>query len=389
MDGLSAASSGMLADERMQQVIMNNIANLSTPGYKQSTGVLSAFPAQLAQKYMAGSNGANAKTLGVVNNGTLFQESVSNFTQGQLATTNQPLDLAITDPMTSGTSVYAATANGTKTVSTLSFVVGKGGVIETANGDPILAVDATGKPVAGARVVVNKAFTGLDLFGETGSPVIDAKGHPSYTIVDSKGNAVSGLHLSMTSSSTGGMHAFFAVENVDAQGKSRVALTRDGHFQAGSNHLLYNAAGQRVLAIGANGQPILNSAIYLNKAYTGTAIFGKNGAPLKDAQGNLSYEVVGLNGKPLANATFTTTEANVNTLQPLGTTDFLMTPSTQLAASQATITPGALELSNANDTQNMVDMLTVYRSYEANSKVILTISTQQQSTDQLGAVANL
>lgn len=379
----------MLADERLQQVIMNNISNLSTPGFKQSTGVLAAFPAQLAQRYTAGSDGADAQTLGVVNNGTFFQESVSNFTQGNVSGTNQPLDVAITDPATSGTSVYAATPNGTKTVSTLSFVVGKGGVIETSLGDPILAVNASGQPVAGARVVVNKAFTGLDLFGETGSPVIDAKGHPSYTIVDSKGNALSGLHLSMTSSSTGGMHAFFAVENVDTQGKTRVALTRDGHFQAGSNHLLYNAAGQRVLAIGANGQPILNSAIWLNPAYTGKDIFGANGTPLRDAQGNLSYEVVGLNGKPLAGASFTTTDANVNTLQALGTTDFLMTPSTTLTTSQATITPGALESSNANDTQNMVDMLTVYRSYEANSKVVQTISTQEQSTDQLGAVANL
>ena len=389
MNGVTAAASGMSADELMQQIIMNNMANLQTPGFKQSTGVLSAFPQILLNAYQAGSNGVGAKPLGSSYNGVTLQESIGNFSQGQLQTTSYPYDVAITDPPSAGTSVYALTPQGVQTVSTLSFVIGKGGVVETANGDPVLPVDALGQPQQGARILANKAYKGLDLFGASGVPVIDANGKSSYTVTSTNGQAVSGLHVLMTSATYQGIHSFFAVENVDAQGKTRIALTRDGHFQVDSNNLLYDAAGQRVLAIGANGAPIAGSAIRMNPAYTGTKYFGANGVALKDANGNLSYEAIGANGQPIAGASFGATAVNVATLQPLGVNDYLLTPTSVLAKSTATLTPGAIEASNANNTQSMVDMLTVYRSYQADSKVIQTVSTDDQGLDQLGSVANL
>ena len=402
MDALSSAASGMLADERLQQVIMNNISNLSTPGFKQSSGQLMAFPNELVTRYLSGHSTSGQTPVGVVNNGTLFQESVSNFTQGTINQTGQPFDLAISDPVSTGTSVYALipgqgnAAAQPQNVSTPSFVVGHGGVIETTQGAPILPVDVNGKPIAGARVIVNPKYKGLDLFGETGSPVYDAAGQASYLIKSINGapitqaNGQPGAFLHMTSSVTGGMHSFFAVENIDASGGKRVALTRDGHFQVGSDHLLYNATGQRVLAIGANSQPLLNSAVLINPAYQGKSYFGQGGQPLFDAAGNPSYRIVSTTGRPLPGATFGAVSVDVNTLQALGQTDFLLTPTSVMKKSAAAIQAGALEQSNANDTQNMVDMIAVYRSYEANQRMVQTIDTTLQKTvSDIGVVTGL
>ncbi|MCY0903040.1 MAG: flagellar basal body protein [Firmicutes bacterium] len=424
MDGLGAVGSGMLADERMQQVIMNNIANLSTPGYKQSTGELMAFPQMLAERYMLG-DGQDATAIGSMSDGTLFQEAVGNFSQGPITPTNQPLDLAIQDPLNAGTAVYALVPPGQSTlaggagagaagragtgaggaagaaqpqiVSTLSFVVGRGGVIETSQGDPVVPVDAAGNPIAGARVIKNPAFKGLELFGDTGAPVVDVNGQPSYHIVGANGQALSTSGVSpeatlrMASAATGGVHAFFAVLNVDASNQTRVALTRDGHFQVASDHYLYDATGQRVLAVGANGQPLQNSAIYVNPAYSGQAIFGANGVVLRDGQGNPSYEVVNATtGRPLAGAAFGTVAVDVNSLQPLGQSDYVMTPTTQIQRSQATIQAGALEGSNTNSTQSMVDMLNVFRNYQADQDSEQTISqAMMQAAQQVGTVPGL
>lgn len=388
MDGLTAASSGLLADERLQQVVMNNISNLSTPGFKQSAGELMAFPEQLLQRY-GYDQGLPGNALGAVNNGSLFQESVSNFTQGLIKSTGQPFDLALSDPPVLGTSVYTETGGQATLQSTLSFVVGKGGLIETAQGAPIIPVDAAGNPIPNARVHVNPQFKGLDLFGEDGSPVVDAAGHPSYQVVDAKGQPLAGAVVRMTSAQTGGVHSFFPIENVDAQGRTRVALTRDGHFQVGADQYLYSATGQRVLAVGANGQPILNSAIRINPAYQGTAYFGPGGQPLRDGAGNLSYVAVRQGGQPIAGAALGPIAVDVGTLQPLGSAEFVLTPQSQVLRSQASVQAGALESSNADDTQNMVDMLAIYRSYEANQKMAQTIDTELQQTVTVGTVQGL
>ena len=391
MDGLTSALSGMLADERLQQVAMNNISNISTPGFKQSSGALMAFPQYLLQSYNY-ANGQTISNIGTVNNGVFFQEALSNFTQGGTTQTGQPFDLAIQDPLTSGSVVYTLGASGGSTTltNTQSFIVGQGGVVEAANGSPVLPVDASGNPIATGRIVVNPKYKGVDIFGANGSPVYDTSGQPSYHILDTKGQVIPGANARVVDATTSGLHAMFAVENIDAAGKGQVALTRDGHFQVGSDHLLYNSLGQRVLAIGANGQPILNSAIRINPNYHGNSYFGVNGAPLKDANGQPSYEVVNTAGQPLTTANFGVTNVNVNSLQSLGATDYLPTSTTAFSTSNASVQVGALESSNTNSTQALTDMLSIYNSYQADQKVITAINqTLQAATTQVGTVQGL
>ena len=348
-----------------------------------------AFPQYLLQSYNY-VNGQPISNIGTVNNGVFFQEALSNFTQGGITQTGQPFDLAIQDPLTSGSVVYSLNAGKASLTNTQSFIVGKGGVVEAANGSPVLPVDANGNPILTGRIVINSKYKGVDIFGANGSPVYDAGGQPSYHIVDTKGQAIPGANARVVDATSSGLHAMFAVENIDASGKSEVALTRDGHFQVGSDHLLYNSVGQRVLAIGANGQPILNSAIRINPNYHGNTYFGVNGAPLKDTNGQLSYEVVTATGKPLVNANFGVTNVNVNSLQPLGATDYLPTTTTAYSTSNASVQAGALESSNTNSTQALTDMLSIYNNYQANQKVITSINqTLQAATTQVGTVQGL
>lgn len=379
----------MISDERLQQIVMNNISNLSTTGFKASSGVLMGFPEMLMQRYnyMTGQVGAK---IGTVNNGVLMQEAMANFTQGGITNTGQPFDLAIQDPLTSGADVYALQNGKATLANTHSIVVGVGGVVETAGKQPILPMDGNGNPLTTGRIVANPKYKGAGLFGANGSPVYDANGQPSYHIVDTKGNAVAGASVRVVDAISSGFHSMFAVENVTSAGKGEVALTRDGHFQVGSDHLLYNSLGQRVLAMGTNGAPILNSAIRINPNYNGSAYFGVNGVPLTDAQGQVSYQVVNSQGQPLANAKFGATSVDVNSLQPLGATDFLPTAATVYSVSASSIDPGALESSNTNSTQAMTEMLNIYNSYQADQKVIQSIdTTMQAATSQLGTVSGI
>lgn len=396
MQGLNVAASGLLADERWQQVVMNNVANASTPGFKESSGALMAFPNQLELRYSYGGNPSVATPVGVVTNGALFQEAVGNFSQGLIQQTGQPLDLALQDPVQQGTAVFVAAPGapgGAQRVNTLSFVVGKGGVIETAQGAPVVPVDSAGNPIANARAIVNPLYKGLNLFGENGSPVQDAAGQMSYTLSLTNGKpipAAAGAFLRMTNSVTGGVRSFFAVANTNAQNVTSVALTRDGHFQVGANHLLYNATGQRVLAVGANGQPLLQSAIMLNPAYTGQNYFGANGAPLHAANGQPSYLIVTPAGKPLAGAHFGAVGVDSGTLRALGATDFLPTAQSHYVAPPGTMQAGALEMGNVNGTNNVMQMLSIYQNYMADQKVAQTIDSMLSSTvTSVGAVQGL
>ena len=54
--GLYTATSGMMANNRNQQILTNNLSNANTPGFKQDQTVLRAFPAQLIKAMGTGKN---------------------------------------------------------------------------------------------------------------------------------------------------------------------------------------------------------------------------------------------------------------------------------------------------------------------------------------------
>lgn len=104
--GLYTATSGMMANNRKQQILTNNLANASTPGFKQDQTVLRAFPEQLIKAMEMGSitKGGNKiplgqKLVGTLNTGVYAQEGVPSFLQGMLKDTGNTTDISILDEM--------------------------------------------------------------------------------------------------------------------------------------------------------------------------------------------------------------------------------------------------------------------------------------------------
>ncbi|MFC7319334.1 flagellar hook-basal body protein [Halobacillus campisalis] len=101
--GFNTAASGMIANQRMQETLSNNIANSNTPGYKADQGTMRAFPELLLQQ-MGGetiptSSGGltlpTQKELGSLNTGVYMQEAVPEFSQGDVRETGNTTDLAL------------------------------------------------------------------------------------------------------------------------------------------------------------------------------------------------------------------------------------------------------------------------------------------------------
>lgn len=83
--GFQQGLSGLNAASKSLDVIGNNISNASTVGFKQGQ-------TQFADVYANSLNGSSAGTTGI---GTKVSGVVQQFTQGNITTTNNPLDIAI------------------------------------------------------------------------------------------------------------------------------------------------------------------------------------------------------------------------------------------------------------------------------------------------------
>ncbi|WHY88384.1 flagellar hook-basal body protein [Neobacillus novalis] len=94
--GIESASSGMIALQRKQDALTNNLANAETPGYKQDSSPLRAFPEMLLEQ-IHNQSSAPGRKIGSLTMGVYNQETLALFTQGSLVSTNSPFDVAIND----------------------------------------------------------------------------------------------------------------------------------------------------------------------------------------------------------------------------------------------------------------------------------------------------
>jgi flagellar basal-body rod protein FlgG len=93
---LYSAATGMEAQQLNLNTIANNLANVSTPGFKRSKIEFQDLLYQTPRKAGADSGGGNLVPTGVeVGNGSRVASTSKVFTQGQLTNTGEKLDLAI------------------------------------------------------------------------------------------------------------------------------------------------------------------------------------------------------------------------------------------------------------------------------------------------------
>ncbi|WP_067926769.1 flagellar hook-basal body protein [Alicyclobacillus shizuokensis] len=386
--GLTTAAAGMVADERMQQLLANNLANLETPGFKASDGSMLSFPNQLlaAMDYSGESGGKSP--IGQLGTGVVFQEGVPLFSQGDLTQTGRNLDVGIRDQTPTGTYATVVGPGGQPESAAGTVTVGAGGRL-SLDGQPLAVLDANGNVLAGVYAIRNPAYQGQALYAADGEPDYDASGNPSYLFANAAGQVLASpqdaawqdASIRVGNEQDMGWHSFFAVAYTSPEGAAGVALTRDGHFEVNAQHTLVDAAGHAVLPVDANGQPIVGARIVINPNYQGDTLFAADGGPVFDAAGQPSYEVVGANNQPLAGARLGLVDADVTQLQPLGETEYMLgtlNPQTVIAALRpgtGDLSPGSLEQSNADAASTVTNMMMVIGQYQANQQVIQTEDT--------------
>ncbi|MDR1615767.1 MAG: flagellar hook-basal body protein [Syntrophomonadaceae bacterium] len=94
---LYTAGAGMMLQLVRQDAAANNLANCNTVGYKKDTVVSAAFPGMLmsrmGEKGLAA--GRNYEIIGPVSTGASMEGVFTNYTQGNMQKTDNPLDAAI------------------------------------------------------------------------------------------------------------------------------------------------------------------------------------------------------------------------------------------------------------------------------------------------------
>ncbi|MEC5424493.1 flagellar hook-basal body protein [Virgibacillus sp. C22-A2] len=100
--GFYTAASGMIAQQRHQEALSNNIANANTPGYKADQASLRAFPEMLIQqmgkKNIPTTQGINLPVqnpIGSLNTGVYVHETAPNYVQGDVRETGLTTDMAL------------------------------------------------------------------------------------------------------------------------------------------------------------------------------------------------------------------------------------------------------------------------------------------------------
>jgi len=147
--GLYAAASGMLAVEGRQEVIANNLANVSTPGFKRHEPAQLGFYQVLADRmrrpFVFNQEAAPA-------GGVKFVEAMPDTSNGALRDTGNALDMALEGP---GFFVVS-TPGGDRFTRAGSFSVDIDGHLATKDGFKLQSVGGQPLDVRGSNVVVDQ-----------------------------------------------------------------------------------------------------------------------------------------------------------------------------------------------------------------------------------------
>jgi flagellar hook protein FlgE len=141
---LLAGVSGLQASEQMLDVVGNNLANLNTTGFKSQTSLFSDLLYQTLSPASSSSTGGGTNPL-QVGFGTQTSTLDTNFTQGALKTTGNPLDVAI-----QGSGFFVAN-NGTQDLYTRAGafnIDANGYLVDPATGDKIQRTGSVGEASA-------------------------------------------------------------------------------------------------------------------------------------------------------------------------------------------------------------------------------------------------
>jgi flagellar hook protein FlgE len=391
--------SGLNGAAKNLDVIGNNVANAATVGFKTSA-------TQFADVYANSLAGGGGASIGL---GVQVADVAQNFSQGSMTTTANPLDLAI-----NGGGFYRLSDNGTITYTRNGqFHLDDQGYVINATGERLTGylANATGAIVAGAPVDLQISFADIAPNRTTQADVLanlDSRNGTlaaasfnindpatyhnatSMTVFDSLGNPHTlSLYFVKTAANTWSVFGGNDGAQIGAGALGTLAFTTSGAINTGATTF------PSVVALTATTGAVTPYNVTLD--FAGSTQFGSPfGVTQLTQDGYASGRLIGFsvgadgivlgrysNGQSRAQgqvalANFT----NANGLQPLGNNQWAETPESgqPLVGAPNTGTlgvlqSGAVEESNVDLTQELVNMITAQRVYQANAQ---TIKTQDQ-----------
>lgn len=180
MDGMKMATQGMLSMSLKQDLIANNLANVSTAGYKKESIGFTSFT-EVMNREMGAINGPVQQTGymekvgGMDVDGGLYASSATHFSQGSLKETGDPFTLALDD---NGRNFFVVKGNDGEVRFTRngSFRLDSQGHVRTSDGSMLMGVDGSGNKVP-IKVAEGKSF----VVDADGTVKIDNK--PAYKLL--------------------------------------------------------------------------------------------------------------------------------------------------------------------------------------------------------------
>jgi flagellar hook protein FlgE len=407
--GFQQGLSGLNATAKSLEVIGNNIANSATYGAK-------AARAEFADVYAAALNGAGANPIGI---GVNLVAVSQQFTQGNIMTTDNPMDLAINGSgffqVTDGNSPISYTRNGQFKVDREGYIVNNSlqkllgypasgtGVIQPGTAVP-LQLPTSGidpQPTANISLEMN-LDSRLAVNAPAAAPLINFSDPTTYnnatsmTVYDAKGQDVA-LTYYFQKSATDTWNVFITANGTSVGGTNLAptAVTTISFPANGSAPIApagavavnipasTNAAGAQTLAIPGVLLDVTRASQF--GASFGVTDMTQDGY----APGQLSSITVENNGIVMARYSNGQSKPagqieianfrNPQGLQPLGDNGWGRTFSsgdpilgTPGNGNLGVLQSGALEESNVDLTGELVSMITAQRAYQANAQSIKT-----------------
>ena len=403
--------SGLNATSRALDVVGNNIANSSTVGFKSANG-------HFADVYAASLSGTGTSQIGI---GTTLAAVFQQFTQGNISSTNNPLDIAI-----NGNGFFRVTRDGsTNYTRNGQFHPNEQGYIVNDQGYNLMGYMAS---PSGQIVPSDPSPIRLDTGNIAPQPTGAALGGDAQMVLNLDSNSAvpsaspfnyqNPLTYTYSTAQTfydtlGVEHnvTYYFVRTNTPPGTGEVwdlHATLDGAQPAAMGSLSFNTSGQLttpmpvplptswVVSTGATS-PLGSGLPNWNMDFTGSTNFsGPNTVNSQHqggyAQGALAGITIGTNGVILGNYTngqsknlaqiVLATFANPNGLINMGNNLYQATPNSGEgligapgAGPRGVLQGTSVEESNVDLTNELVNMITLQRNYQANAQ---TIKTQDQ-----------
>lgn len=389
--------SGLNAASKSLDTIGNNVANANTVGFKQSR-------AEFADMYANSLSGAGTSQVGI---GVKVAAVQREFSQGNISSTNNPLDMAI-----NGNGFYRLSNNGAITYTRNGqFQLDKSGYIVNSSGEKLTGymANASGNLQTGTPTDIQ--ISSADLAPNASTKVNDVMN------LDSRSSILPIASFDPSDPTTYNQVVPIAV--YDSQGNSHtlqsyMIKTADNTWEArttvdggativGSSTLTFSTSGlisggttQAVAFTPAGGAPMAITVDFASSTQFGSAYSLNSQSQDGFASGRLSSfsaaddgSIIGRysNGQAKTLAQVVLAKfANPNGLQALGNNGFAETSDSGVPVVGKAGTGGlgslqssALEDSNVDLTAELVNMITAQRYYQANAQTIKTQDQVQQT----------